>query len=433
MSELQVYLEDFENSIGILEGDRGFKSVSFRYLPEYLQRDDAVALSLRMPLQEETFGDYPTKAFFANVLPEGERKEKAAALYRIDQDDVFGLLEHLGRECAGSVSVVPVEEPRGKTPGVLALDYEPLSDHDLNNLVVGLSRGLAPRRQARFSLAGVQRKAAVAVLPDRRIAEPKDGAPTTHVMKVGSREYPALVENELFCLKLAKAMGLPTANAEMGSAGGVNYLLVERYDRVVENDLVRRLHQEDLCQALGYLPGLKYEEDGGPGFKEVFGVSEELDDPLGFVENLLKVTVLNVLVGNGDAHAKNFSLVYRRGERPVLAPFYDLVCVALYGGHDGLSMKIGDHALLEGVGKTDWMALAKVAGVAPRLMTRIVEEMTVNVLDHCEGVFGDIPGLKVTQARRVRDYVGQQVTAFSESWGLELNIETDLFVPLIQN
>jgi serine/threonine-protein kinase HipA len=108
-------------------------------------------------------------------------------------------------------------------------------------------------------------------------------------------------------------------------------IVVERYDRDVSADgTVQRIHQEDLCQALGVLPEIKYEEDGGPSLRQIADVLQSVAPPES-LETLLKATTLNVLLGNGDAHGKNFSLLHSSSGALTLAPLYDLLCTLHYG------------------------------------------------------------------------------------------------------
>ena len=187
--------------------------------------------------------------------------------------------------------------------------------------------------QLRLSLAGAQTKLPVC-LTNGCVRLPAPGEPTTHIVKPPIAGYPGTTENEAFVMRLAAAVGLPTAKVEAcrleGEGGPRTYLLVERYDREARGGRVVRLHQEDFCQALGVPSRQKYETNLGPGLARcrqlLMACSEQ---PALDTRNFLDAVGFNLLVGNGDAHAKNFSLLYTAaGIR--LAPLYDLLSTALY-------------------------------------------------------------------------------------------------------
>ncbi|HXQ00935.1 MAG TPA: HipA domain-containing protein, partial [Solirubrobacteraceae bacterium] len=187
-------------------------------------------------------------------------------------------------------------------------------------------------------LAGIQEKLLLTRLPDGGWGRPVDGTPSTHILKPEMRDYPQTVENEAFCMRIAKNLGMDVADVETITIGGRRLIVVSRYDRVVApNGDVGRVHQEDFCQATGRLPAQKYEEDGGPSLRKLAGVLSEADPDS--LESLLRAVTLNVVIGNGDAHAKNFSLLHDRGGALHLAPLYDLLSTLTYGD-DRLAMYI---------------------------------------------------------------------------------------------
>jgi serine/threonine-protein kinase HipA len=175
-------------------------------------------------------------------------------------------------------------------------------------------------------------------MPDGRWGRPVDGTPSTHILKPEIRGYPKTVENEAFCMRVANNLGMDVADVETITVGGRRLIVVSRYDRILApNGDVERVHQEDFCQATGMPPAQKYEEDGGPSLRKLAGILSETDP--GSLESLLRATTLNVVIGNGDAHAKNFSLLHDRGGALCLAPLYDLLSTLVYGD-DRLAMRI---------------------------------------------------------------------------------------------
>src|SRR3546814_2244494 len=186
---------------------------------------------------------------------------------------------------------------------------------------------LAGEGGARLSLAGAQSKLPV-VFVGGQIAVPLPGQPSTHLIKPEPDRFPGLAANEAFCLTLARAVGLDAVDAEWRLVNGRPYLLVTRYDRVAADGEVRRLHQEDFAQALGVPSNRKYAAEGGPVFRDCFALLREAAArPALEVLKLVDAAIFNVIIGNADAHAKNFSLLRQKdgGGPTVLAPLYDLV------------------------------------------------------------------------------------------------------------
>lgn len=331
---LDVRLEGFPEPIGsLVRRDRG--DMAFAYSDAHLVDPRACTLSLSLPLRDEPFGDVETRAFFSNLLQERDGA-LAAIMARegLARDDVCGLLFHLGKDCAGAVSVLPAGASPAKSPGRIPEDYRALSEAELSALVAALAdRAPLPADRADPSpLAGVQSKVALTLLPDGRFAEPLSGsgAPTTHILKVPARRARREAGLEEMCLGLGHAIGARIAVAKSETIGGIPVLIVERFDRTVdEHGRITRLHQEDFAQALGLPPDLKYERRGRPGRRfDVEAIRRVLDataDPQESRRAFMIATLFDLLVGNVDGHAKNHALLHRPGRAPVLAPRYDLL------------------------------------------------------------------------------------------------------------
>jgi serine/threonine-protein kinase HipA len=166
-------------------------------------------------------------------------------------------------------------------------------------------------------------------MPDGGWGKPIDGTPSTHILKPEIRGFPDSVVNEAFCMRLAGHLGLPSAEVEVIEVSGRPMLLVARYDRVVHDDgRVERIHQEDLCQAFGVLPAMKYEDHGGSSLRAIANMVAAIE-PKSLFE-LLRMVVLHVMVGNGDAHAKNHSLLHETSGAIRLAPVYDVMSTLFY-------------------------------------------------------------------------------------------------------
>lgn len=334
MRALDVWL--YGHRAGRLEQVDG--SMRFAYAADYV---DAAGpgLSWSLPLSEREYGA-AAQAFFGNLLPEGEARTIVARRFGVSAGNDFGLLNEIGGDCAGAVSLLPPgQEPEAAAERVRWLDDDALAtaldELPTRPLLAGPDEGI------RLSLAGAQDKLPV-VVEDGRIGVPLGQTPSTHIVKTPIARFDATVANELFCLTLARELGLTAASAEIRSAGGREFLLVERYDRRRVDGRVERIHQEDFCQALAIPPQVKYEAEGGPGLTDCFDLlqaasHERATDRIA----LLDAVTLNFLIGNHDAHGKNFSLLHgEAGTR--LAPLYDLVSTAVYAGLDRkLAMAIG--------------------------------------------------------------------------------------------
>ena len=193
----------------------------------------------------------------------------------------------------------------------------------------------------RLSLAGAQGKLALAIHGGAYFL-PLEGSPSTHILKPASPHFSDLVENEFFCMKLAAAAGLDVAEVEIGIAGTHRFLQVRRYDRTGPESH-DRIHQEDFCQALGLPPDMKYQEEGGPNLKRCFELLRTISAAPGLdALQLFDAVVFNFLIGNCDAHGKNFSFLYDVEAGPRLAPLYDLVCTRAYPElSSSMAMRIG--------------------------------------------------------------------------------------------
>ncbi len=299
--------------------------------------DDAIGLfpagtpllSLRLTVRQERFPNGAVRSFLDGLLPEDDSRRLIAQDLGLRADDTFAMARALGRDCAGALVIQPDEnEP---PPPATTLSADPLDEDEIRRLVENLrSAPLGVDQRVRISLAGVQEKLLLTRLPDGRWGRPVDGTPSTHILKPEIRDYPQTVENEAFCMRLAKNLGMDVASVETITVGGRQMIVVSRYDRIVTPaGEVERVHQEDFCQATGMLPAQKYEEDGGPSLRKLAGILSEADPDS--LESLLRTVTLNLVIGNGDAHAKNFSLLHDPSGALSLAPLYDLLSTFIYG------------------------------------------------------------------------------------------------------
>lgn len=360
--ELEVWL--FADHIGTLALTEG--RLNFWYTPEWLKHPGAVALSCSLPLQSEPFDDHAARPFFAGLLPEGEMRRMIAQQFQISRQNDFALLNRIGGECAGAVTFLEPGQPLLQPTATSEVEW--LTDADVLALLDELPHRpmLAGKDGLRLSLAGAQDKLPVVVAGDR-IGLPRNGTPSSHILKSAIHAVEDSVTNEGFCLALAEAMKLKTARSVIRRIDDRTFLLVERYDRIVDTqDRLQRLHQEDFCQALSVVPELKYQNEGGPNLAQCFDLVRRVTRPSApQVLRLLDYVVFNALIGNHDAHAKNFSLLYADGKAPVLAPLYDTLSTAVYPKlTTKMAMKIGSKYKFSEVQARHWDQFAHAAGLS---------------------------------------------------------------------
>jgi len=376
--ELLVYL--FGRKVGVLQQDDG--RLRFSYDQAWLQLLEARPLSQSLPLRDEPFDDRATRPFFAGLLPEGDLRVRLAKILQVSRQNDFALLDGLGGECAGAVSLVEGETETSPLPAPSALRW--LDDDELTKLLETLPKRpmLVGESGLRLSLAGAQDK--LPVLSEERegqirVALPPRQAPSSHILKPEIADLPGSVHNEAFCLTLAAACGLKAARAVVHQipSSGRTFLLVERYDRRRSSDSqLERLHQEDFCQALGIVPEYKYQNEGGPDLAACFELLRSATRPsasevLRFLDSL----IFNALIGNNDAHAKNFSLLYEK-QYPTLAPLYDVLCTAAYQHlNDKMAMKIGGKYFFEDLLPRHWESFAKAAKLSSAQVKKRVFQM----------------------------------------------------------
>ncbi len=360
-----------------------------RYRFQYASRavelhgSEALALSVSLPVRREPFTPSETKPFFEGLLPEGAVRETIARNLRMSVDNGFGLLEALGAECAGAVALTRHTADPDR-PAQIANDggVRWLDDDALAQLVRELPEhplGVSDGEQVRLSLGGVQEKLLLTRTPSGRYGQPLGGGPSTHILKPGQERYPGLVANESFCLRVAGCVGLPVAKTEIVEIAERPCLLIERFDRTYdEQGRIARLHQEDICQALGILPSAKYEVEGGPSLAGIFGLLRRLGGAgtARDINNLLLASVLNWLLGNSDAHGKNFGLVHGAPGDTRLAPLYDVVSTNIYDLKAEMAMLIGGVEDPDRVSAESWRRMGlecSLGGQVPHRVENLIK------------------------------------------------------------
>ena len=385
-------------------------AIGFRYEPDWID-NNGFAISLSLPLITEDFSSEASVAhrFFANLLPEGGVREHIVRDLKIPNTD-FDLLRAIGGECAGALSILPVE----RTPSD-ERSYRPLPTKELAQLIARRGQIYAawPKdKRPRLSLAGAQDKCPV-LIRDGQYFLPEGEAPTSHILKFELTDYRHLPAYETFTSLLARQIGLPVVDIELHSVEKRFYAQIERYDRIWDDySEVQRLHQEDFCQALGYGFDKKYQDSGGPSFASCYRLLQDAStDPAIDTQHLLRWQIFNVLAGNSDGHAKNLSLLYLPNGEIRLSPFYDLVCTRAIERIDyHLAFDVGGQRDPAQITTKHWASLAGECDVGSRFLIRLVEETATSLLEQIgqtkaqfEEQYGDYPSLQ-----RIERIVTQQ-------------------------
>lgn len=430
---LAVWMDGFPTPAGRL-ARTSYGDTAFLYDADYVAAG-GVPLSLALPLEEEAFGDVETRAFFANLLPENAQLQRIMERHGIARNDVVGLLEHLGADCAGSVSCLPLDAPPIKSPGVLAEDYDPLDDKALLKLVRSLrdERRLPTDLTDPSPVAGVQSKVAVTRLPDGGFALPRarSRVPTTHILKVPARRDARDTRHEEAAAILAAAAGMDVSVPTAIRIGDVDVLLIERFDRHVADGIVCRIHQEDFAQALGLPSELKYQRRGQPGrwfdVPAAVSVLDQTRDPAASRLAFLKASIFNLCIGNTDNHAKNHAVLYDAPGAPRFAPLYDLLPIRLSRNftHE-LAFQIGAAKHFEEMTTEDLFAFFTEMGVSRTDFQLLIDGELGPMI---AGLEAASPRLKSAGLKSFNDLLGRELEELTEKLHLPIHIEPRDYFP----
>ena len=314
----------------------------------------------------------------------------------IDPGD-FALLKKMGRDMAGALTVIPEEEcpEQNGAPQVLWLENETFAGHlrslPRKPLLFDEAKGIS------LSLAGVNAKTAV-VAGKRRAGLPQNGFPSSHIVKADIPGLEDSIRTEQFCLDVARGTGLRVPKSKIMTVEDQTFMIMARYDRVMKNGSLRRVHQEDFCQALGIMPAKKYQRRGGPGWPECFDLLRHSSNPASDRTSLLEYAIFQYLCGNPDAHAKNYALVYRGGAGGVrLSPLYDLNNAAAHRHNfkktrPVMAMRIGKQDNSGQVTAVDWRQFASECGFSEDIVIRIVRVTASHILQALPEALARQPG-----------------------------------------
>ncbi len=356
-------------------------------------------ISLSLPLQRELFKEKACRAFFGGLLPENTNmRELLAKKYNINVNDDFKLLKEIGRDCAGALSFHEMEEPQ-KHYQMVKIEGSILSEGELKKYLEELP--YRPYLGKRLSLAGAQEKTAVCVIDDK-IALPDDDVPTTHIIKTALPKYSQSIQNEYLCMKAAKEMGLDVAEVEIRKVEEIYFLLVKRFDRIYSNNLeCERILQEDFAQSLGVQSRDKYKVT----FRDCLKVLNQTAAPANSKLKFVKQVIFNYLIGNTDAHAKNFSVYLTQGGIS-LTPAYDLLCSSIYDCDQRIAMKLGKAKYYAEVEAKDWGIFAQDLDISYKLVQTELERQKQLLPGIVENIAKEL-GCEV--GFRILDYIASQV------------------------
>jgi len=372
--QLHVFIED--RLAGSLERDANGR-LSFQYDRDY--PSDATPLSPALPCGGGRFTHDAVAPFVTGLLPDDEQViERWAKMFGVRPGNLFALLAHIGMDCAGAVQFVPDDRLDQLSESAL----EPIDDAGIEEMLRQLR--ISPTtwqqptgaRGGHFSLAGAQSKFALH-RTDNGWARPFGRVPSTHIFKPSIIGIDNHDLNEHLCMRAAARLGLPAARTELVTFGAERVLIVERYDRqrTPNNDVVR-VHQVDMCQALGIPPQNKYQRDGGPGPVEIITTLRNAFTGEADVERFVRSLVFHWVIAGTDAHAKNYGLLLS-GTAARLTPLYDVATATMlpeWNWHKWeLAMRIGRHSKFRDLHARHWQRFAATVGVPYQL----IEETTV--------------------------------------------------------
>ena len=398
-----------EKLVGLLRRN-ATNQVGFQYCDGWLAGPSGFAISISLPLSPDPYQpeDALAHRFFANLLPEGRVRENIVRDLKIPDSD-FDLLRAIGGECAGALSILPDDREPAIDTTYRELTAEAFRDLILRKgqIYTGPHAGTTAHEFPRLSLAGAQEKCPV-LLRDSQFFLPQGEAPSSHILKFAITDYRHVPAYETVLTDLARRIELHTAVVEFHylhvNEQAYDYLVIERYDREPAADgEIRRLHQEDFCQALGVGRERKYETSGGVDFTECFRLLREVSsEPALDAEQLLRWQIFNYLAGNSDGHAKNLSLLYYKDGTIRLAPFYDLVCTRAIERIDPkLALAVGGEQMPGNIHPVHWQKQAAALDIRPGYLQALVIETAEQICQEIEPAVeafqekhGDYPALQ---------------------------------------
>ena len=352
--------------------------LSFSYAQDCLSGLIKVPFSSIIPLKADAISTIDVIAYFENLLPEGDQRKLLEAKNHVST--VFGLLSTVGGDTAGSVVILP----EGKTPK--PDEYLPVTWQDVASLINhtnSVSPEIALVADSKVTLSGAQNKLLLSIAKDGSPLLPKNSSISTYILKPDIKRSDLKIWgsaiNETLVMKIAELCKLPVASVSYISS--VQACMIKRYDREEDADgNMQRLYQADLCQLLNKPSAVKYQNDGGPSFKDCYDQVRSISSlPIVDCFNLLRWLMFNLMIGNNDSHAKNISMI-SINKKLKLAPFYDLMCTRVYSGlSPNFAFKIGENYQANLINHDDIYALSTSLGIRKNMLINIAVEMAEQI------------------------------------------------------
>lgn len=389
MTERPRRLTVWLNERPVADIEEARRGLRLRYRSEILEEfGGRPLLSCSLPVQ---YRPLDATNFIDGLLPEGQFRAVLAARASLNANDTYGMVARYGRDVAGALVILDAGQDLGTRRG----SVEPLDGAALEAEVDALpAQPLGIHDDSELSIAGLQNKLLLVRLDDGGWARPVAGAPSTHVLKLDSQAHPGVVAAEAAVMTLARAAGLTSVDIELNRIGGIDCIIVERFDRETVAGQVRRIHQEDACQALGLPPTRKYElpgrgvlrDGGGPEFSQIAAaLDKHATDAPHELEQLAKVAAFTAITGNSDAHGKNLALLHGVAGAVTLAPRYDTVPTVLFPKlKDEAAMTIGGAVNLELVDSAAIRREAKLWHFDPDRSVQAASDVATALLDALE-------------------------------------------------
>lgn len=382
MNELLILIEG--TLAGKVHAEKSGR-LSLNYEEAWRATAQGYSLSVSMPLADVTYPHKSVWPYLWNLLPENPNVlQRWAQQYHVSAGNPFKLLAHVGADVPGAAQFIPPERlDEIQAEQHLIIDWISIDElrERLSQLRADFSAVRRPGDIGKMSLPGAQAKTAFYRDPQtNRWGIPGGRTPTTHIIKPCIPGFDGLVENEHLCQDIATRLGMPAARSFV-LMFDQPYIVIERFDRLPPapgTELPRRIHQEDVCQAMSLMPTRKYEEDGGPGISQITTLIRRVSaDPETDVERFLKANMFNWLIGGTDAHAKNYSFLIDAGDAIRLAPLYDLSSQLPYPNliTQRVAMKIGDHNIIARISLSDWQNLARSCALNEEHCISMLTEM----------------------------------------------------------
>ncbi|MNQ20421.1 Serine/threonine-protein kinase HipA [compost metagenome] len=411
---LDLYQAD--RKVGRLFDERPLR---FVYAQAWLDRPDAQAIAPSMPLKSGPHAGDAVHAYFENLLPEGHVR-KFLQLSR-HATTVFGLLRSVGGDTASGLTILPQGE-RPAPPHYRPTTWQDIAARLKNDGVPALAAENA--EGTRISLAGAQDKLLLTVMPDGSPAMPEGTAPSWHILKPDIRGVDgvwASALNETLVMQLAAKLGLGVADATYQPH--TRACLIQRYDRVPDGQgSLLRLHQLDLCQLAGKPSDVKYESDGGPSLADCRRLLKDAGISAADLKRFLQWVLFNLCVGNNDSHAKNLSVLQTSEGRYRLAPFYDLMCTAMYPGlASKFAFAIGGEMKPGSIGRERIQAMAQDLGFNERYVMTVARSLMAALPQALDQVQASLraqvgAGTERTLIDRLGDWIRTNVRRHAKRW-----------------